>query len=69
MPTLDIPMPSEEWAKLTPEQWSYMLFLTLESIDKRVSALEKQKILNSSMMALGSGIIGGISAIMGIKTF
>ena len=51
----------KDWEKATSIQKDWMTYNTLQSIDRRLTVLEKRKIYNKAASFLG-GIIGGFGA-------
>ena len=56
----------EDWEYATPEQRAWMIFNTLQSLDKRLKIIEKKPWIDKICAFMG-GIIGGIATVLGIK--
>jgi len=56
----------ERWDELEEKERSWFVYDTMISIDKRLTSLEKAKILNKSLSFMG-GVVGGAAAFLGIK--
>ena len=56
----------KDWERATPEQRDWMVFNTLQSLDRRLEKLEKRPWIDKSVAFIG-GIIGGSLASLGIK--
>jgi hypothetical protein len=50
----------EAWQRMDQEERDRLIFLALESIDKRLSCLENRKWMHSSIAFVG-GVVGGIA--------
>ena len=56
----------ERWSGFEEEEKSWILFDTLQDINKRVRKLENRKFFDSAKSFAG-GIVGGACAIVGLK--
>lgn len=56
----------QRWKKFSDEERSWILFDTMQDINKRVRKLENRKFLDGAKSFAG-GIVGGACAIIGIK--
>jgi len=55
-----------DWENMTPESRDWLIFSTLNSMDKRLEALECRKKYDKLWSFFG-GILGGVAAMLGIK--
>lgn len=55
-----------DWENMTPESRDWLIFSTLNSMDKRLEALECRKKYDKCWSFFG-GILGGLAATLGIK--
>jgi hypothetical protein len=56
----------KDWERATPEQRDWMIFNTLQSLDRRLEKLERRPWLDKGFAFIG-GVIGGGLAFLGIK--
>jgi hypothetical protein len=56
----------KDWERATPEQRDWMIFNTLQSLDRRLQKLERQPWIDKSLAFIG-GVIGGGLAFLGIQ--
>ena len=56
----------ERWKGFDEEEKSWILFDTLQDINKRVKKLENRKLMDSAKVFAG-GLIGGAAAVLGMK--
>lgn len=56
----------KDWANANPDQRSWMLFNTMQSVNARLKALEDRKLFDRTCAFLG-GIIGGVAAMFGLR--
>lgn len=56
----------KDWEKTTPERRSWMMFNTIQNLDKRLRVVEKRYVVDK-LFAFGGGIVGGALAFLGIK--
>jgi len=56
----------KDWEKASPDQQSWMVFNTIQSINASLEKLEKRSFLHK-ICAFGGGIVGGALAYVGIK--
>ena len=67
---LEVPIPKDRFEKLSQTDQNWMVVEMLQSLDKRICALESRKVFDERMLTIGSiggGIIGGIATVLGIK--
>lgn len=67
---LEVPISKERFLTLSQADQNWMVVEMLQSLDKRICALESKKVFDERMLTLGSiggGIIGGIATVLGIK--
>jgi len=56
----------KDWEEATEKQKSWMMFNTIQSMDKRLKKLEKRPIMDK-VTSFAGGIVGGALAYLGIK--
>ncbi len=56
----------QRWKEFSDEERSWILYDTMQDINKRVRKLENRKFLDGAKSFAG-GVIGGAAAIIGIK--
>ena len=56
----------KDWKDLTPERRDWLIFNTLQALDKRMMCIEKRPLSDKCWSFLG-GIVGGFAAALGIK--
>ena len=56
----------KDWDKSTPEQRDWMVFRTIQDINKRLEKLERRSFIYKTI-AFVSGTIGGALAYIGLK--
>jgi len=56
----------KDWEKATHERRDWMIFNTLQSIDKRLTKLEKRPFIDKAF-AFAGGVVGGGLAYLGIS--
>lgn len=56
----------QRWQEFSEKEKSWILFDTLQDVNKRVKKLENRKFLDGAKSFAG-GIIGGAAAIVGMK--
>ena len=67
---LEVPIPKDRFEKLSQTDQNWMVVEMLQSLDKRICALESKRLFDERMLTLGSiggGIIGGLATVLGIK--
>ena len=66
MPSGYMIITEKDWDKASPEQRDWMIFRTIQDINKRLEKLERRSFIHKAM-AFAGGIVGGVLAFMGLK--
>lgn len=66
MPNAKMIITKESWANMPDDEKNWLMFNTIQSMDRRITKLEKGTIINKSLTFAG-GVIGGIAFWLGIK--
>ena len=56
----------QRWKEFSEEEKSWILFDTLQDVNKRISKLENRKYIHTTKNFIG-GMIGGALAVLGMK--
>lgn len=65
MPDSYMIITEKDWDKMPPKQQGWLLFNTMQNINKRLKKVERRP-LTDKVLTLGGGIIGGILASLGM---
>jgi len=66
MSNLKMVVNEKSWEEMTDTERSWLVYRTLQSMDKRIEAIEKKRWVDSAKVLFGS-IIGGAAAAIGIN--
>lgn len=66
MSNLKMVITKESWESMPDEEKDWLMFNTIQSMDMRITKLEKGGVINKTLTFAG-GIIGGIAFWLGIR--
>ena len=66
MSNLKMVITKESWENMPEEEKNWLTFNTIQSMDRRITKLERGGVINKSLTFAG-GVIGGIAFWFGIK--
>lgn len=56
----------DDFKALPPDDRDYIIYTTVNNVERRVSVLEKRKLIDKGV-AVVTGFLGGIAGILGLK--